>query len=199
MQKITLFQFIRRTEKYFITFFFYLKWLFYCCIILRLTLKKNKKKRSVVFIGNCYYSFYYLAEALKKRGWDALSIDIHSHSTSEKQFLQNIHLNLYHPNKNIFLKKLKKFYKKIAENYSMIHFYGSFHYWPTPFPFLYPDISYLKKIGTKIGYSPTGCMDGVLQSEIYKITEGLCNKCIWQKKPWVCSDTNNQLEIKMIA
>ncbi|MCZ6913315.1 MAG: hypothetical protein O7C59_01540 [Rickettsia endosymbiont of Ixodes persulcatus] len=172
---------------------------FFCRFFLKHTLTKNKKKHSVVFIGDCYYSFYYLAEALQKRGWDALSVATRPHFIHESQFIYDNHLNLYDPQKKNWIKNLISFYKKIAKNYGMVHFYGRLNYWPTYFSVFYSDIKLLKKLGTKIGYSPTGCRDGVLQTEVYKITGGLCNKCILKKNPIACSDKRNKRKVNAIG
>lgn len=34
----------------------------------------SSNKRSVVFLHNSYYHFYYLAQALRRRGWDAVTV-----------------------------------------------------------------------------------------------------------------------------
>ena len=44
--------------------------------------------RSVLFLRNSYYHFYYLAEALRRRGWDALTV-----STDDPE---GPHANYYH-------------------------------------------------------------------------------------------------------
>jgi hypothetical protein len=43
-----------------------------------------------------------------------------------------------------------------------------------------------------IGYMPTGCLDGGRQSDIRRITNGLCRSCVWENRPDVCSDAKAQ-------
>jgi hypothetical protein len=37
---------------------------------------KEDKKRSVLFLHQSYYHYYYLAKALRKRGWDAIAVSV---------------------------------------------------------------------------------------------------------------------------
>jgi glycosyltransferase involved in cell wall biosynthesis len=56
----------------------------------------------------------------------------------------------------------------------------------------YPaDFAKLRSAGVKIGYSHSGCLDLVSQSSFYRWSGGCCDRCIWQDRPDVCSDTLN--------
>ena len=53
------------------------------------------------------------------------------------------------------------------------------------------DLWYLKYLGIKFGWTPSGCLDEVKQSSIYSETNGVCDKCMWQNRKDVCSDKFN--------
>jgi glycosyltransferase involved in cell wall biosynthesis len=80
----------------------------------------------------------------------------------------------------------------------MVHFYGRGHmsFFPDLFdqhPFydrIPSDFIRLKQQGVKIGYSVSGCLDGVAQASVHAWS-GACERCIWQDNPSVCSDTGN--------
>lgn len=57
------------------------------------------------------------------------------------------------------------------------------------------DIDLLRMLGKKIVYSNTGCLDGVTQSSFrkWKGPEVVCDICIWQNRPDVCSDERNRV------
>ena len=43
----------------------------------------NGARRSVVFLHHAYYNFLYLAAALRKRGWDAICVNIDDPSSPD--------------------------------------------------------------------------------------------------------------------
>ena len=54
------------------------------------------------------------------------------------------------------------------------------------------DIQLLRRIGKKIVYSNTGCLDGVAQSSFRQWPpEPVCDICRWRDEPTVCSDERN--------
>ncbi len=54
------------------------------------------------------------------------------------------------------------------------------------------DIRWLKRLGKKIVYSHTGCLDGVSQTSFSMWGQTpICNDCAWQHVPAVCSDERN--------
>jgi hypothetical protein len=155
-------------------------------------------KRSVVFLHNSYYNFFYLAQALRKRGWDAVSVSIEAADGEHSGFYHGNDICLYDPDPFEMSRKVDEFLTTTAENYRMVHFYGrgQMSFFPSEFdrgiefshwPF---DIVRLKQAGVKIGYSVSGCLDGVSQTSVHRWS-GCCNRCVWQNNPQVCSDHGN--------
>lgn len=156
-------------------------------------------RRSVVFLNNSYYNFYYLAAALRRRGWNAISVSIEDPNGPNANFYHGNDLCLYDPDPIKMFNKLRWLLGEIEHNYRMVHFYGKGHLslFPTEFdtdgvfdrlPF---DILRLKRSGVKIGYSVCGCLDGVSQSAVHAWSGGCCDRCVWQHNPMVCSDRGN--------
>ncbi len=150
-------------------------------------LKFALNSKSVFFIGSNYYSFYYLAEALRKRGFKAYSL----RNTNHLQFTPLAHITI---KQNITEQLMTMLY--IALSFRMVHFYGYFSMISSHVSKF--ELMFYKLCKMKIGYTPTGCLDGSLQSEIYELSRGLCNKCMWQNRPEVCADTANKLKIEQI-
>jgi len=70
----------------------------------------------------------------------------------------------------------------------MLYFLDPYR-WPTETG---DDIRWLKRLGKKIVYSHTACLDGVSQTSFAKWGERpVCNDCPWQHVPGVCSDERN--------
>jgi hypothetical protein len=53
------------------------------------------------------------------------------------------------------------------------------------------DFFELRRHRMTIGYMPSGCLDGARQSDIRRVTGGLCSKCIWEREPSVCNDARS--------
>jgi hypothetical protein len=160
----------------------------------------NKRgRRSVVFLHHCYYNFYYLAQALRKRGWDALSVIVEPPTNRDLRFAHGEDLNLYDPDPALFRRRLDEFVDHVKRRARMLHFYGrgrmSFfpEHWDGSAQYeVYPaDFVQLRKAGVKIGYSHSGCLDLVSQSSFYRWSGGCCDRCVWQDNPDVCSDARN--------
>jgi glycosyltransferase involved in cell wall biosynthesis len=159
----------------------------------------ERRRRSVVFLHHCYYNFYYLAKALRKRGWDALSVIVEPPTNRDLRFAHGEDLNLYDPDPALFRRRLDEFVSLVKRRARMLHFYGrgrmSFfaEHWDSSEQYeVYPaDFVELRKAGVKIGYSHSGCLDLVSQSSFYRWSGGCCDRCVWQDKPDVCSDARN--------
>jgi len=75
-----------------------------------------------------------------------------------------------------------------VHNLRMLYFLDPYR-WPTETG---DDIRWLKRLGKKIVYSHTACLDGVSQTSFAKWGERpVCNDCPWQHVPGVCSDERN--------
>src|SRR5579864_5400561 len=55
------------------------------------------KKRGVVFLHNSYYNFFYLAKALRARGWNAVSASIEAPDGEHSGFYHRNDICLYDP------------------------------------------------------------------------------------------------------
>lgn len=157
------------------------------------------RRRSVVFLHNNYYHFNVLANGLRKRGWDALTVSIESPNSPQRQFYHGEDVNLYDPDFGVMRKKVQQFFKTVPERFGSLHFYGQGQ--ASFFPENYENTSHPTKVGWDffelrrhrliIGYMPTGCLDGARQSDIRRITGGLCRTCVWENEPSVCSDARS--------
>jgi hypothetical protein len=89
---------------------------------------------------------------------------------------------------------LKLFLGHKVIHFSAVHNLRMLYYcdprrWPTETG---ADIRWLKRLGKKIVYSHTGCLDGVSQTSFSKWgPTPICNECAWQHVPAVCSDERN--------
>lgn len=151
----------------------------------------NRSFKSVAFIGNNYNSFYTLATALNKRGWDAISVNPDINCS----YVQKSHIDIdlsSHWNA-LWL------FKKLCFSYKFLHVYnrtdnaiysGSMILFNRAI-----SVKNLRRAGVLVVFSPSGCLNGSTSKEINALTNGLCNKCIWQGNNLVCNESNN---LKMI-
>lgn len=154
--------------------------------------------RSVLFLHHNYYSNLFLAAALRRRGWDAVSASIESSSSGNALFYQGEDLSLYDPNPTRYRRRLYDFYRTIPERFRLVHFYGQgcMGLFPANFDGLEEprnlpwDFLELRRMGVKIAYTPTGCLDGVSQTAIRDFS-GVCRRCVWELRPDICNDRKN--------
>ncbi|WP_298363194.1 hypothetical protein [uncultured Bradyrhizobium sp.] len=155
-------------------------------------------RRSVLFIHNCYYNYFYLAAALRRRGWDAISASIENPNGPNAKFYHGEDLNLFDPDPERFQRRLFDFFAEVEDRFGMVHFHGvgcmsifpAYFDQQRSYDGLPVDFLRLRQRGIKIGYTVSGCNDGVAQSSIVNWS-GACNKCVWQEHPEVCSDAAN--------
>ena len=156
---------------------------------------KKSNQRSVLFLHNCYYNFYYLAKALRERGWDAISVSMEDLKSPNSQFFHGSDLNLYNENPELYKNNIINFFNEAKSRFKMVHFYGGggmsffpefFSKFSIPFDFLE-----LKRLGIKIGYSHNGCLDLVSKDSFRAWSNNCCNKCCWKNNPSVCSNQIN--------
>ena len=159
----------------------------------------RRTRRSVVFLHNAYYNFYYLARALRDRGWDAISVSLEAPDGPHAAFYHGEDLNLFDPDPRQFLSNISKFFEIVPHRFRMVHFYGRGHmsFFPSRFDqtpeveAIPSDFMLLRQQGVKIGYTVCGCLDGVAQSSVHQWSRGACDKCVWQNNSSVCSDRGN--------
>jgi hypothetical protein len=153
------------------------------------------QRRSVIFVHHSYYNFYYLAAALRRRGWDAVSASIEDPNGPNAMFYHGEDLNLFDPDPKRYNRNLVNLCAEVEQRFRMVHFYGIGHmsFFPAlfdskrTFDVLPTDFLRLRHLGIKIGYSVCGCHDGVAQSSV-KAWSGACDRCVWQNQPQVCAD-----------
>ncbi len=158
------------------------------------------KSRSVLFLHNSYYHFNTLANALKRRGWDAVTVSIESPDSPQQQFYFGEDINLYHDDPKVRQQQIADFFGRIPERFGALHFYGrgrpsffeeNFHNndFCTQVPW---DFLELRRHRTIIGYMPSGCLDGVSQTAIKGISSNVCARCVWEQRPDICGDARNR-------
>ena len=158
-----------------------------------------RAQRSVVFLHNAYYNFYYLARALRARGWDAVAVSIEAPDGPHAQYYHGEDINLFDRDGARFAANIAEFFATVSQRFRMVHFYGRGHmsFFPTRFDrtnaydVVPADFIQLRQHGVKIGYSVSGCLDGVAQTSVHRWTGGVCDKCVWQHNSAICSDRGN--------
>lgn len=151
--------------------------------------------RSVIFIHHSYYHFYYLAQALRRRGWNAWSLSSEDPSLPNNNFYHGQDLNIWHPDPVTRLELRRELYATIIQHFDMVHFHGDafFSLFDETMCNTYErdgigwDFLELKSLGVKIGHSMSGCLTGQRKTLFNEVT-GVCDKCVWQNVPNVCSD-----------
>jgi hypothetical protein len=160
-------------------------------------------KRSVMFVRDNYYGFYYLSQALRRRGWDAVSVSFEAQGTANFGLIHSADIVIDGNDRDArpdnFKKQLDDIFDLAMSKYSMIYFYNgrllSFNQsnkislGRAPFP---EDMIRLKLAGKKIGVVLSGCCEKYLQSH-FTNWSGACKRCIHSTQPMVCSDISNAL------
>lgn len=159
----------------------------------------KKKPRSVVFLHNSYYHFFYLARALRDRGWDAVTVSLESPEGPHAAYYHGEDINLYSDNQKKFQRNRQRFFREALKRFELLHFAGDgcMSFFPDQFPVDDPwDILEWKRSGKKIAYTISGCNSGVAQSTVaaWSALDGgrvVCDRCVWQLQPQVCNDAKN--------
>jgi len=157
------------------------------------------RRKSALFLHNNYYHFNYLSAGLRKRGWDTVTVSLESPKSVQQQFFHGEDINLFDADPAVMASKTRDFFRTVPERFGALHFcglgYSTFFAQsvensenPQVIPW---DFLELRRHRTIIGYMPSGCMDGGLQSSIRKFTEGVCERCVWELRPDVCSDARS--------
>lgn len=156
-------------------------------------------RRSVLFAQHCYYNFYYLAQALKKRGWDAACLTTEADDDPHARFYHGSDISIYDPDPIAHRDKIRRFYTDHIDRFGIVHTYGvgRLSLFPSNFDAdarhlsLPWDILEWKRRGVLIGYSHSGCLDGVSQSHFRDWCPNMCSSCAWETRADICSDEKN--------
>jgi len=159
----------------------------------------RRNSRSVIFLHNSYYHFYFLARELRRRGWDAISVSLDEPSSAQSTLFHGEDVNLFNDDRFMRRWNSDRLIREIASRMRAIHFHGvgMMHINPelgdsNPVePRVPEEFLRLKRAGVKIGYSLVGCNDGVSQTLWNKWTGGMCHQCRFMDLPGVCSDLRN--------
>ncbi|MEI6282992.1 MAG: hypothetical protein WCP82_09830, partial [Alphaproteobacteria bacterium] len=166
---------------------------------LRAKIYPQAKRHSVVFVHNNYYHFNNMAQALRKRGWDAMTVSLLSPDASDRAFMHGEDLNLFDADPTRMADRSREFFKTVPERFGVVHFTGqgmgsffSANFESSAKPVQVPwDFMELRRSKVIIGYTPSGCNDGPRQASIRQKGQGVCGRCVWEDRPDVCSDTKN--------
>lgn len=156
-------------------------------------------QKNVLFLNNSYYHFNYLAQALRKRGWDAVLVSTHPPRSDYSLYYHGEDINLFAEDPTIFNNNLQRFYEMAKGRFDLLHFANDYvmsffpYYYPEPAP---PDIVEWKSMGKKLAYTVSGCNSGISKSTLGQWTEAChgynaCNYCKWQEVPEVCNDNKS--------
>lgn len=165
------------------------------------------REKSVLFLHNSYYHFNCVSAGLKARGWNAVTVSLEPPGSSQQKFFHGEDINLFDPDPMTMSHKLRQFLATVPEKFGSLHFYGQgmasffpLNFENTDHPRVIPwDFLELRRHGMVIGYMPSGCLDGGLQSSIRELTGGLCRRCVWEQRHDVCSDARNLVWNKKLA
>lgn len=152
----------------------------------------------VLYAGQSYYNTWYLSRALRARGWqaDVLNWDA---NPADAGFYHGEDYRLTYGSRFDAPKHLA-FFLLAAPHYDVFHFsnpngirFGTVLHdavarrlWPGA------EIELLRRLGKKIVYTNTGCLDGVSQSSFAAWGDRpVCEDCQWRDRPDVCSDERN--------
>lgn len=152
-----------------------------------------------MFLHNSYYHFRYLAEALRRRGWDAISVDMHTPDERNTPLFHGEDLNLYDPNPQKFRANIDAMFDEVKRRFQIVHFagMGMMSFYPENFDSdplrtkIPTDFIELRKAGKRISYTISGCLDGISQTSFRRWSEGCCEKCAWRNRQDICSDLRN--------
>lgn len=151
-------------------------------------------RRSVVFIENSYYHFYYLARALRKRGWDAQVISFNNPVGQWANYYHGYDLNLYHPDQGIDAIQREAFFEVALSRFKLAHFcsdtiiaFKAANY-RNPDP---PELQEWISHGNYLACSIAGCNSCGSKATVrdWSLLGGksVCSCCPWDDRPDICT------------
>ena len=166
-----------------------------------LPLRPKTAARSVLFLHNETNHFEQLAAALRRRGWDAVSVNNLPATYNRDSHYRRQTLNLFSNDPGEFRARLRFLHDLVPSRFRLVHFGGESERRiaffrneydlsdSTSNPALW-NFRELKERGVKIAYTTSGCFDGIRQSAFREHT-GVCSSCAWELRPDLCSDERN--------
>ena len=159
----------------------------------------SRSGRSVLFLHNSYYHYLHLASALRRRGWDAVSLSLEPPDGPNAKFYHGEDVNLFHPDSAVLAERVAALLPEIAGRFRMVQFCGDGMMALLPsrqdvgprrdvIPWEFIE---LRRAGVKIGYTCGGCADGIAQSSFYRWSGQSCDKCTLRGRSEFCSDLRN--------
>lgn len=154
------------------------------------------RKRSVLFVNPAYYNFLHLAKALRKRGWDAVSMGFMGPYEKQTKFFHGVDFNLFDPDPVTLQRRLETWFREAVGRFDMFHFHGigAMSIFPSGWDISSKsdrvpwDVLEMKRRGAKIAYTITGCHDLVTQTSFDSWSMVMCPKCPHRDEPDICSD-----------
>lgn len=158
--------------------------------------RPEPRKRSVLFVNPAYYNFKYLAQALRARGWDAMSMAIVDPQSDYARHFHGHDWNLFVPDANQQLTVLREKFKEAINRFDMFHFHGrgtmsffTYNYDTTESYDRVPwDVLEMKRRGALIAYTSVGTPDLDLRTSFEAWSPTSCPRCSWRDRPDICSD-----------
>jgi glycosyltransferase involved in cell wall biosynthesis len=151
-------------------------------------------KKSVVFIENSYYHFYYLARALRRRGWDAQVVSFSDPDGQWANYYHGYDLNLYHPDPQVDAIQRVAFFEAALPRFKLVHFCSDFVLSFSPPYFRNPDPPDLKKWishGNFVACSIAGCNSCNSKATVRKWSllggKSVCSCCPWDDRQDICA------------
>jgi SAM-dependent methyltransferase/glycosyltransferase involved in cell wall biosynthesis len=153
-------------------------------------------KPRILFVGDCYYNFWFLSRELRKLEWVADTLRT-SRSESDRIFLHDADVTFGYRS---VLDKLRHwaFFLTAIWRYDIFHFYGvrnirlfhkDFDWAPSHVLPESWEVRLLKSLGKRVLYTAVNCVDGVLQSSMLGLSgEVPCGSCRWRDVSEVCAD-----------
>lgn len=162
-------------------------------------LRLSGPARSVVFVHNSYYHFFYLARALRERGWRALCVSLEDPNGVNANYYHGEDVNLFDPDPQQLQANVEALFAFAKEHFDLMHFAGDglLSFFPAYFGMDEPpDILEWKRLGKRVAYTISGCNSATAQSSVrawsrQRNGETMCGNCPWELRPDVCSDERN--------
>jgi hypothetical protein len=88
------------------------------------TVPATARRRSALFLHHSYYHFNYLADGLRRRGWDALTVSVTPPSAPERRLYVGEDVSLYHDDPMVRRRQVREFLRTVPERFEALHFYG---------------------------------------------------------------------------